>query len=369
MHLKRPYVELPLAFEKLGFETLVVCGTASEAIRNKTNVILTGEKNYSILGMFKEFPKILKLVIERKPNLVILFTNSPANLLLIPFVRLAKLYFNIRNVNKTSWGIKFVLKVDSDGTKHPTHSSIVTALRRLLLSLMSYLVDYIVSETTCGSMALRKNLLIQRSKVKVIPNSYSHSYEKVPYDNNKREKIILSVARVSPEKSLDVLINSFSKISVRYPDWNLYVVGPIEDKVYYQKLKDMAKLSNISEKVVFTNTLFNERLNDLYACSSIFCLPSTFESFGIVRIEAIANGLPLITTYAGCGIDFESLGAWIVPAGDIGALTEKLLVLIKDEELRKTMVKNMQRNLPSYRDVVKMFIDLMPELNITSIDT
>lgn len=111
----------------------------------------------------------------------------------------------------------------------------------------------------------------------------------------KKEKIILFVGQLGRYhrfKNLDLLIRAFSKVSLEFPKWELWVVGDGDLLDYY---KGLAAKLGIPENVRFLGRVDNpERLKYIYSIASILVLPSFFESFGMVVPEALSAGTSVV---------------------------------------------------------------------------
>lgn len=164
--------------------------------------------------------------------------------------------------------------------------------------------------------------------VKVIPNAL-RSVKLYPYV--RREKIILYVGRFAWEKGPERLIRAFAAISDKL-GWNLYMVGsgPL--------LKSMNKLSfdlGISESVLFMGKV--QEIDELYAKSGIFVLPSILEGFPNSLCEAMAAGLPCICFKSIPYNDIFTNGfdGLAVEDGDINGLSSTLMHLMQNQLLRE----------------------------------
>lgn len=115
-----------------------------------------------------------------------------------------------------------------------------------------------------------------------------------PENGVEREKILLCVARFSPEKNLEILMEAFQQSNLS-KDWTLKIVGggPLKNQL-------VQKITN-TEKVQLLDWLSYSALPYLYQQASFFILPSTFEPWGLVVNEAMAAGLPVaVSTACGC---------------------------------------------------------------------
>ena len=104
------------------------------------------------------------------------------------------------------------------------------------------------------------------------------------------KRVLLHVGRLSLEKRLDVVLEGVAKIGPRVPDLRLLVVGkgPAE-----QDYKELAKKLGITDRVIFTGFLPDEDMPKAYASAEILVIASTFETQGLVVLEALASGTPV----------------------------------------------------------------------------
>ncbi len=121
------------------------------------------------------------------------------------------------------------------------------------------------------------------------PEKYDKRYmAKYGFDG---KTVLLHVGRLSREKRLDVVLRALAGLSKREPDLRLLVVGKGPAEV---DCRDLARRLGISDKVVFAGFLPAEELPVAYASSDAFVIASAFETQGLVVLEALASGLPVI---------------------------------------------------------------------------
>jgi len=145
-------------------------------------------------------------------------------------------------------------------------------------------------------------------------------------------------------KGLDILIGAFSKVIRLYPKVKLKVAG-------MGKLKDMAKLNklierlDIDDRVEVLGRVSQEEKVSLLANSMFICMPSRFEGWGIVAIEAAAVGKPVIGTnipgLSEAVIDDHT--GILVPPEDAEALSEAMMRLLEDGNERRRLGENARR--------------------------
>ena len=133
-----------------------------------------------------------------------------------------------------------------------------------------------------------------------------------------------------------------------------------------QELKNRAELKGLSDQIEFVGAVAN--ISSEYQNADIFVLPSKFEGYGMVLTEAIAHGLPIVSTQAGAIPEVvpESAGI-LVKAEDHSALAEALKKLILDGDLRNKMQLGAQKaalTLPSWgicAEIIAKGIETIPE--------
>ena len=117
---------------------------------------------------------------------------------------------------------------------------------------------------------------------------------KFPALRGKRNLLYLS--RIHPKKGCDLLIKSFAAIASQDPLLHLVLAGPGQTS-WVGKLSAMIKAGGLEHRVTFTGMLEGEVKWGAYDAAEVFVLPSHQENFGIVVAEALASGVPVLTTY------------------------------------------------------------------------
>ncbi|MEM4397815.1 MAG: glycosyltransferase family 4 protein, partial [Candidatus Woesearchaeota archaeon] len=156
----------------------------------------------------------------------------------------------------------------------------------------------------CPSERLKKLILssqdnekkdITEKKIVIISNGINLTKRKINLE--KKEKIILYAGRLFQRKGVQYLIKAFDLLNTsntkNSKDWQLFISG---DGDYKKELEKLANKTKIKNKIKFLGWLDKDFLYKLYERSSIFVLPSSEESFGMVLIEAMMFGNAIITT-------------------------------------------------------------------------
>jgi glycosyltransferase involved in cell wall biosynthesis len=137
------------------------------------------------------------------------------------------------------------------------------------------------------------------------------------------KRVVLTVARLVPIKNVRLLLDAVAMLRERVGNVHLVVVG---DGPEANALKAQARVLGISENVTFVGTVPFEETPAFYRAADVFALSSTFDNSPNVVLEAMASGVPIVTTAVGGVAEFVSngVGGLIVPLDDVGAFAGAL---------------------------------------------
>ena len=110
-----------------------------------------------------------------------------------------------------------------------------------------------------------------------------------------RTRTVLYLGRLHPLKGLDLLTAAWRQVVTVHPQWRLLIVGPDEQGVLH-RLEQQAREQGLEQSVSFGRSVSGEEKKRLFAETDLFVLPTRSENFGIVVAEALACGIPVITT-------------------------------------------------------------------------
>lgn len=183
---------------------------------------------------------------------------------------------------------------------------------------------------------------------------------------DKDHKIILFVGRIEPLKGIDVLLYAMKILLENNPQMRLclwILGGDVERKSNeLRRLEQLRKLLNISTGVTFVGRKHQSELPSYYNASEIVVLPSHYESFGIVALEAMSCGVPVIATdTAGIAGLFDEESVLITSANNPLMLAQKIKNLLTNEdEYRKVSheVLEKAREL-SWENIAEKFESLL----------
>lgn len=176
---------------------------------------------------------------------------------------------------------------------------------RFCLSPKLKRVNQLFAVSPSEKEAFTKLVSIPSEKITVVPNGVNlKEIDRIGLSEvnrlrdrlNPDKKTILFVGRITPVKGVDILIDAVSKIGDI--DLQLLIIGPVEDRRYFQLLQQQIKDKGLEEVVKFRPASRPEALAAFYICD-VFVLPTRGEVFGIVLAEAMAYKKPVIGTNIG----------------------------------------------------------------------
>jgi D-inositol-3-phosphate glycosyltransferase len=151
--------------------------------------------------------------------------------------------------------------------------------------------------------------------------------------------LVLYVGRMAPVKGLDTLLEAAARLRRRARDVRLLIVGGETDEPldgHEASLRRHRARLGLDDTVEFVGAQTQERLRTYYVAADVTVLPSYYESFGMVALEAMACGSPVIASRVG-GLTTtvrDGVTGFLVPEGDAAALAERIAGVIADPDLQ-----------------------------------
>ena len=227
-------------------------------------------------------------------------------------------------------------------------------------------VDRVVTATLAERTQLRFLYKADDRKLITIPPGVdtSHFYP-IPSDEAKAfiglkpdTRMILFVGRIEPLKGVDTLIRAMSclKLMDNNRPVDLAIIGGEPDVSPEQRTSEMARLQKLCDElamgrtVIFLGKRGQDTLPYYYSAAEVLVMPSHYESFGMVALEAMACGTPVIASEVG-GLGFlvqNGKTGYTIPNGDPEVLCDKLSTLLNDPSLRETMGRRAAEYAQSY---------------------
>lgn len=244
---------------------------------------------------------------------------------------------------------------------HTEHSNVDKKRRATAERVLSHITDMIV----CVSEAVRQSMIENQSilphRVAVIHNGVD--VERFYPDHEKRiatrakvgikrnAPVVGIVARLAPIKNHGSLVKAFFRLSEDIPAAALIIVGDGELK---DKLMRQANDMNLSKRVLFLGERHD--IPELLNAMDVFVLPSLSEGHNITLLEAMATGLPVVATSVGGNAEvvLDGITGFLVPPNKHEMLSEKIEILLRDENLRSQMGKRSRVRIVEYFNMQKM---------------
>lgn len=157
------------------------------------------------------------------------------------------------------------------------------------------------------------------------------------------KKIAITVGQFIHRKGFDVLLNAWAKCDKEY---ELYIIGAEPTKEYLD-IKEQLHLENVH----FEGFKTKEELKCYYQAADLFVFPTREDIWGLVVNEAMANGLPVITTdkcVAGLELIKDGENGYIIPTGNADELAKRINELLHDDWLLEKMAKNNLQKIRRY---------------------
>lgn len=266
---------------------------------------------------------------------------------------------------KTSFDIPMVCTIHA--TEAGRNSGIRTDMQKYINDT-EWLLTYEASEVIVNSNYMKSE--IQRlfglpfEKINVVPNGVNlNNFNNVyrDYDFRRRfamdnEKIILFMGRLVYEKGIQHLIAAMPKILDHYHDTKLVIAGK---GGMLDELKAEAEHLGISQKVYFAGYLNSKDVQKMYRCADVSVFPSTYEPFGIVALEAMLAGVPVVVSDIGGLNEIVEHGVTGMKsyAGNPNSLADSILTLLFDHKLCDQVVKNAKAKVKTEYNWTKITSD------------
>ena len=216
--------------------------------------------------------------------------------------------------------------------------------------------DRIIAATIAETTQLRFLYRAESRKLAIIPPGVdtSHFYP-IPADEAKQflglkpeNRMVLFVGRIEPLKGVDTLIQAMACLDLQeiHRPVHLAIIGGDPDAIPEDMTDEMSRLQKLCDEmcmmggmVVFLGKRGQDTLPYYYSAAEVVVMPSLYESFGMVALEAMACGTPVIASEVG-GLGYlvqNDVTGYTVPDSDPTALCEKLSMLLGDANLRESM--------------------------------
>lgn len=213
--------------------------------------------------------------------------------------------------------------------------------------------DQLIAATPAEHSQLLWLYRADRRKITIVPPGVdtTHFYP-LPHTTAKNavglandERLLLFVGRIEPLKAVDTILLALSRLRNTNPKafnkTRFAVIGGTAS-AEGARLMTMTQQLDLDKRVTFLGAKDHDALTQYYAAATAVIMPSDYESFGMVALEAMASGTPVIATKVG-GLAYlvrDGETGFLVPARDPDALCERIEQLVTDDVLRDALGQN-----------------------------
>ncbi len=151
--------------------------------------------------------------------------------------------------------------------------------------------------------------------------------------------VVLSVGRVEPLKGFDILLMAMASMDERSDTTVVIAGGDEEDSPEFERLRELSQSLGLGDSVIFTGSVSQDELSVYYNAADVFVLPSYYESFGLVALEAMACGVPVIASRVSGPRSFVKSGetGYLIDRRCPEPFAQRLDVLLHNPMLRESM--------------------------------
>jgi len=279
-------------------------------------------------------PEVLKLVKKIKPD-IIHFHHRTSN---IEFAMGSiKKEANCPIVNTVHSAVGSLETFDLRDAIHFIHYKMISEEFKKYSDMVMAVSEFNKSHLVSNGLNSEKIKVIRNGVDVLKYDSVSREVARKKLNFGADEKVLLFVGRHLPEKGLDFLIPTFNKVSKKYKNLKLVIIGDDTLTFIYKQL------ASSNRNIIFPGRVPSETLIGYYKASDIFVLPSVWhEPQATVLYEAMAAGLPIVATSTGGTTELINLSkaGLLVNPKSIGELTNGIEKLLNDGNMRKEFGKN-----------------------------
>lgn len=267
--------------------------------------------------------KLRKLIKKIEPEVVLSFLGPPNIRMLVASLGLkVRKFVSVRNDPNQEYG---------------------KGIRKFIARCLFGLADGCVFQTNEAAMYFSKRV---QKRSKIIVNPVNDKFYKVSWTGEKKE--IAVVGRLQPQKNPMLALNAFSKLANDFSDYKLVYYGDEELK---DEIVSKSKEYGIDKQVVIAGKVSD--IENKLASSTLYLLSSDYEGMPNALLEAMAVGVPAISTDCPCGgprtIITNNYTGVLVPVRNVNKMCDAIRMLLNDDELRKSMSRAEKTRAADFR--------------------
>ena len=319
---ERVMVNLADYFVKENYDTVLVTQhlanveyELNDKVRRKFSEITAEETTGNrIQNFIRRFSKLRAIWKEEKPDVILSFIGKNNVMAIL-----------------TAWGLGIPVVVSVRGEPKEEYASKGLCIAAKVLF---HKAACVVMQTKESVSFFPKGI---RKKTKILKNSLNPQFIR-PIYQGQREKTVVAVGRIDENKNHRMLIRAFAKLADKFPDYKLIIYGNGESR---NQLEDLVRNLQQQERVFMPGVINN--VGEAIEKAGIFVLTSFSEGMPNTLMEAMALGLPCISTDCPCGGPGELIengeNGILIPVGDEKALTLALEKMMNEPEWANNLGK------------------------------
>jgi D-inositol-3-phosphate glycosyltransferase len=219
-------------------------------------------------------------------------------------------------------------------------------------------VDRVVCATEAEAKLLHQLYAADAGKVAVIPLGVDlDRFRPGDKESARRalglrdERIVLFVGRIEPLKGVDILINAAALLESDVDCSVLIVGGEDGSRSQVRRLQELARSRGIEHRVAFVGAVDHETLPLYYNAADVCVVPSHYESFGLVAVEAMASGVPVVASRVGglAGTVKDGETGYLIPWLCPEPFAERIELLLDNDPLRQNLGEAAREAVARYR--------------------
>lgn len=245
-------------------------------------------------------------------------------------------------------------------------NSVLGGYVKKMVARYSNKCDVVVAPSTAIKKILRARGV--KTPIEIIPSGINiENFRKDTGERNAvRNKykvgdndiLLITVSRISKEKNIKFLLRAFGEIRKKANNVKFLIVG---DGAIKKELEEISKKLHLEKNIIFTGLVSREKIVGLYQASDIFVFASLTETQGLVAVEAMATGLPVVAIRASGIEDMVDDGKdGILTDNSIDEFSDSVLKVVNNEDLRKRL--SSQAKISSEKFSIELWIEKMTRL-------
>ena len=303
-------------------------------VKTEDLIIVNGIKNSKSRNYYEQFvlPKKLN---KEYPSAIIHYPDTMA-----PLFSKNKVIITVHDISFKAMNNVFTLKAK-------LWKNIVTKL-----SLKkAYKIIAVTNFTKNEILKYYSN--IPESKI-AVAHCGANDFSKQPIDEGKissdilklkEEEYILTVSTISPRKNIDGLVKAFDLIKDKV-NCKLVIAG--KNGWMYENVHMLVEKLKLENRVIFTGGINDDELGFLYKNAELFVYPSFYEGFGLPPLEAMSFGVPVAVSNKTSIPEVVNIPECFFDPYDINGMSIKIMDIISDEELKKTIIEKGYNRLSEF---------------------